>query len=78
MPPVGFEPITPTGKRPQTYALDCAATGTACLYYYVNKIIASSPTEEKVTGTVNERTLLLLFVKTSLNGDPETHFVVPF
>ena len=27
MPPVGFEP-TISGKRPQTYALDHAATGT--------------------------------------------------
>ena len=28
MPPVGFEPTTPAGERPQTYALDRAATGT--------------------------------------------------
>jgi len=28
MPPVGFEPIISAGERPQTYALDCAATGT--------------------------------------------------
>ena len=28
MPPVGFEPTTPTGERPQTYTLDRAATGT--------------------------------------------------
>jgi len=28
MPPEGFEPTTPAGKRPQTYALDRAATGT--------------------------------------------------
>ena len=27
-PPVGFEPITSAGERPQTYALDRAATGT--------------------------------------------------
>ena len=27
MPPVGFEPTTPAGERPQTYALDRAATG---------------------------------------------------
>jgi len=25
MPPVGFEPATPAGERPQTHALDCAA-----------------------------------------------------
>jgi len=28
MHPVGFEPTLSTGKRPQTYALDSAATGT--------------------------------------------------
>jgi hypothetical protein len=28
MPPVRFEPTTPAGERPQTYALDRAATGT--------------------------------------------------
>jgi len=28
MPPVGFEPTAPAGKRPQTYTLGRAATGT--------------------------------------------------
>jgi len=28
MPPVGFELTISAGERPQTYALDCAATGT--------------------------------------------------
>jgi hypothetical protein len=28
MPPVGLEPTNSAGERPQTYALDCAATGT--------------------------------------------------
>jgi hypothetical protein len=27
LPPVGFEPMIPAKARPQTYALDCAATG---------------------------------------------------
>ena len=31
MPPVGFEPTISAGERPQTYALDRAATGTG--YY---------------------------------------------
>ena len=26
MQPVGFEPAIPAGERPQTHALDCAAT----------------------------------------------------
>ena len=37
MPPVGFEPTISAGKQPQTYALDCAATGTGsyckCIYW---------------------------------------------
>jgi len=32
MPPVGFEPTISAGERPQTYALDRAATGTGCIY----------------------------------------------
>ena len=28
MPPVGFEPTISAGERPQTYAVDCAATET--------------------------------------------------
>ena len=31
--PVGFEPIIPAGERPQTYALDRAATGTGGIQY---------------------------------------------
>jgi hypothetical protein len=27
MPPAGFEPTIPASGRPQTHALDCAATG---------------------------------------------------
>ena len=32
MPPVGFEPTISAGERPQTYALDHAATGTGTDY----------------------------------------------
>jgi len=32
MTPVGFEPTISAGERPQTYALDRAATGTGTLY----------------------------------------------
>ena len=33
MPPVGFEPTISAGERPQTYALDRAATGTGHTKY---------------------------------------------
>jgi hypothetical protein len=35
-PPVGFEPTISTGKRPQTYAVDRAATGTG-IWHVFNK-----------------------------------------
>ena len=37
MPPVGFEPAISAGERPQTYALDRAATGigTLIIYYWL-------------------------------------------
>jgi len=33
MPPVGFEPMISAGERPQSYALDRAATGTGRLNF---------------------------------------------
>ena len=38
MPPVGFEPTISAGERPQTYALDRAATGTGIQKGPENKI----------------------------------------
>jgi hypothetical protein len=35
MPPVGFEITNSAGERPQTYALDRAATGTGVCYWVV-------------------------------------------
>ena len=37
MPPVGFETIISAGERPQTYALDRAATGTDGIYSSLSK-----------------------------------------
>ena len=46
MPPVGFEPTMSAGERPQTYALERAATGTGFilqlfLYYSYCFILVS-------------------------------------
>ena len=38
MPPVGFEPTISAGERPQTYALDHAATGTGNLLYIIYRL----------------------------------------
>ena len=37
MPPVGFEPTISASERPQTYALDRAATGTGMLHLSTNQ-----------------------------------------
>ena len=39
MPPVGFEPTISAGERPQTYALDRAATGTGSVNIYLENIL---------------------------------------
>ena len=39
MPPVGFEPTISAGERPQTYALDRAATGTGFLMFIKYQIM---------------------------------------
>jgi len=39
MPPMEFEPTTSAGERPQTYALDRAATGTGFLDRLPNNIL---------------------------------------
>ena len=40
MPPVGFEPTISAGERPQTYALDRAATGPDTVINYIIVFIA--------------------------------------
>ena len=39
MPPVGFETMISAGEQPQTYALDCAATGTGNLIMFLIKFM---------------------------------------
>ena len=34
MPPVGFAPTVSADERSQTYALDCAATGTGFAVFF--------------------------------------------
>ena len=44
MPPMGFEPTFSAGERPQTYALDRAATGTG-MQLIIPAKIQSGPTK---------------------------------
>jgi hypothetical protein len=52
MPPVGFETTISAGNRPQTYALDRAATGTGKIARSIDKILwtvqIKVPTQELV------------------------------
>ena len=52
MPPVEFEHIISAGRRPQTYALDRAVTGTGKIARSVDKILRTVeikiPTQELV------------------------------
>ena len=43
MPPEGFEPTISAGERPQTYALDRAATGTGIYTVYIRPYVNSIP-----------------------------------
>jgi hypothetical protein len=51
MPQVGFEPATSAAKRPQTYALDRAATGIG-LHYYRRSYCAQFMSQALLTRTV--------------------------
>jgi hypothetical protein len=54
MHPVGFEPTISAGERPQTYALDRAATGTGNIRIYMYVYIYSVQEGEQVnTSTRN-------------------------
>jgi len=56
MSPAGFEPTIPASERPQTYALDSAATGTGYYYYiYPRKyLLALASINESLDVKVRE------------------------
>jgi len=59
MPPVGFEPTISAGERPQTYALDRAATGNLFILQlpYLNHT-GRSNFGLRTISVINEETLL--------------------
>jgi len=62
MPPVGFETTISAGERPQTYALDRAATGTGENRSKVNVSVQVKFTLEQTTNTQSgSRGIALLF-----------------
>jgi len=52
MTPVGFKPTTPAGERPQTYALDRAATGTGLERRYALDVCLKGL--RKISGCISE------------------------
>jgi len=56
MPPAGFEPAIPASKRPQTHALDRAATGTG------HPVVTNLHKQEVSITTIFVILLLLLVV----------------
>ena len=53
MPPVGFEPTIPAGERPQTYALDRAATGTGTTF--MDRVLMAKSVVKRIFGRVGRR-----------------------
>jgi hypothetical protein len=70
MPRAEFEPATPATERPQTYALDRAATGIGLLFIY-NPIIRRK-TSELPTGS------LYIYVAQHGNSEVSGNFLKDF
>ena len=63
MPPVGFKPTISAGERPQTYALDRAATGTGSTLIIINKNNDYHHNNRHLFHFIFARALLLLEVR---------------
>ena len=66
MPPMGFEPTISAGERPQTYALDRAATGTGITFITIFKYINTW----HCTSQIDVLVLILLCIWDSLRMAP--------
>jgi hypothetical protein len=53
MPPVGFEPVITAGERPETCALDRAATGTGKIPN-LNSVVKRKNNYEKGLGIMTQ------------------------
>ena len=67
MPPVGFEATISAGKRPQTYVLDRAATGTGIIMVLLTYLLTYLLTPwcrvllEKLTGSAASQEIPRIF-----------------
>jgi hypothetical protein len=50
MPPAGFEPTIPANERPQTHALDRAATGIGEVAYFTTIYYRTSVQDPHIKG----------------------------
>jgi len=55
MPPAGFEPTIPAGERPQTHALDRAASGTGLVKDYQDNKIPQTKRQKEPPETIEEK-----------------------
>ena len=59
MPPTGFEPTISAGERPQTYALDSAATGNSVDFLYRTHFKGTEKNGTFITHGVSEKKKIL-------------------
>ena len=71
MPPVGFEPTISAGERPQTYALDRAATWTD-IYLVISSF--SQPNADNVTVCVITVIVNCTFIEPRLISSSRAYF----
>ena len=74
MPPVGFEPTISAGERPQTYALDRAATGTGIVKGL--QFCKTSPVGFKVQILKPTTQTTPWVLPTDVVGPPNLNFIV--
>jgi len=78
MPPVGFEPTISAGERPQTHALDRAATGTGCFrvtqvknreYLRPNSTVGTTEYRQQTTYFKYLQVLSIVITSCHLSGE---------
>jgi hypothetical protein len=59
-PPAGFEPVIPTSERPQTHALDRAATGIGGIYSHFQILTHSTKSVVNILANLSHAALVFL------------------
>ena len=78
MPPVGFKPTIWAGERPQTYALDCATTGTGCVLTWMRILALNVTCYHKGASVCLHAELSLMLEDLHLITSPDTGYIHTF